>query len=205
MCDYHQPLKILFLEDSDQDAELIIFALEAGGIRVIPSRVASKKDFVDALKNFEPDAVLADFSLPMFNGMHALGLFKELELLIPFILVTGALTESVAIEFLEEGVDDLVLKSRLNILPTILTRCLANKGIEREIKALYAELENKGGEIKRRQEQIAEPDLLHMLSERECQVFRLIAGAKTKKEIACLLNLSLPTVHLPGARAMSIS
>jgi len=60
------PIKVLFLEDSEQDVEFVIFELEIAGIAAIPKQVVTKKDFLDALETFEPEVILADYSLPMF-------------------------------------------------------------------------------------------------------------------------------------------
>src|SRR5580765_853642 len=126
------PVKILFLEDEAQDVELMKHELDQVDFRNTWQRVSSKKEFLDALEKFKPDVILADYSLPMFNGMHAFRLFKEQRLFIPFILVTGALSEELALECLSEGVDDFILKSSYKRLPSVIIRSIEIKNAEKE-------------------------------------------------------------------------
>jgi len=188
------PINILFLEDSEQDIEFIVFELETSGMPVIPKHVLSKKDFLDALETFKPDIILADYSLPMFNGMHAFRLFKEKNLMIPFILVTGSLTEELAVECLSEGIDDFVLKSSFKRLPSIIQRSIENKKAERERHELSERLENQSHELNILKEQSEKEKLHELLSNREFEILCLIASGKSIKEIADQLFLSPATV-----------
>lgn len=96
-------IKILFLEDETQDIELMRYELDTAIIKHHFHCVSSKKEFLGKLETFKPDVIIADYSLPMFNGMHAFRLFKEKNISIPFILVTGILNEELAMECLGEG------------------------------------------------------------------------------------------------------
>ncbi|HEY8657501.1 MAG TPA: response regulator [Hanamia sp.] len=92
--------KILFLEDEEQDVELMKHELDLAGFKNISLRVFSKKQFLQALTDFKPDIILADYSLPSFNGMHAFQLFRKQNNCIPFILVTSTLDYELSAECL---------------------------------------------------------------------------------------------------------
>jgi PAS domain S-box-containing protein len=113
-------LRILHLEDSPLDAELIHVALSGGGLECEITRVQTRADFVTALENGGFDLVLADYSLPAFDGLSALKAAQEIRPEVPFVLVSGALGEERAIEALKEGATDYVLKQRLErIVPAV--------------------------------------------------------------------------------------
>lgn len=120
-------LRILILEDTPEDAELAISALEAGGFSCAWERVQTKDEFVDKLENGTFDLVISDYSLPSFNGLSAARIFAEAERDIPFILVSGTLGEEAAIESLKAGANDFVLKTKLFRLPHAVERALKEK------------------------------------------------------------------------------
>jgi PAS domain S-box-containing protein len=119
----HQPLRILSLEDDPNDAELIRETLEADGIICEIIRVDTQADFARSL-NASVDLILADYTLPSFDGLsalrYALGTCPE----VPFIFVSGTLGEEVAIEALKIGATDYVLKTRLSRLAPSVLRAL---------------------------------------------------------------------------------
>ena len=120
----HGKLRILMLEDVPTDAELIERELRRGQIDFLSRRVATKEDFEEQLSCFDPDIILADFSLPGFDGLGALSIARESCPQIPFIFVSGAIGEERAIETLKKGATDYVLKDRLSRLPPALGRAL---------------------------------------------------------------------------------
>ncbi len=119
-----QELKILLLEDVDDDAELEQRELRKAGIHFVPHRVQTEKDFISALRNFGPDVILADYRLPDFDGLAALRIARETRPDIPFIFVTGAMGEELAIETFKKGATDYVLKDRLSKLGPAVNRVL---------------------------------------------------------------------------------
>ena len=130
---------ILILEDVATDAELIERELHKADIGFTSKQVDTKEDFLRALTEFEPDIVLSDYNLPQFSGLEALRLLKEQNPLLPFILVTGSMTEEKAVECMKEGVDDYILKTSLKRLPSAVLNALEKKEAEREkAKALAA-------------------------------------------------------------------
>src|SRR4029077_2062608 len=114
------PLRILHLEDNLNDAELIQAAVEGEGIRARVTRVETQGEFVASLDQGGFDIILADYTLPSFDGVSALRIALGKCPDVPFIFVSGTLGEEVAIEALKVGATDYVLKTRLwRIVPAV--------------------------------------------------------------------------------------
>jgi PAS domain S-box-containing protein len=114
------PLRILSLEDEPRDAELVQETLELNGINSDLKRVETEAEFLAALEQASFDLILADYTLPSFDGLSALKIVRERWPLIPFIFVSGTLDEEVAIEALKVGATDYVFKTRLSrIVPSV--------------------------------------------------------------------------------------
>src|SRR5215469_18292015 len=114
-------LRILYLEDDPRDAELVEETLATDGIRCRVTRVETKADFMAALEKGGFDLILADYTLPSFDGMSALKIAHQGWPQVPLIFVSGTLGEEVAIEALKIGATDYVFKTRLSrILPSVL-------------------------------------------------------------------------------------
>ncbi len=118
------PLRLLLLEDNAADAELNERCLRQSGWSFVSRRVECRDDFLEALEGFQPDAILADYSLPRFDGLQALALVRARAPNLPFIFVTGALGEEEAVELLCNGASDFILKHHLARLPMALERAL---------------------------------------------------------------------------------
>jgi PAS domain S-box-containing protein len=118
------PLRILLLEDSTPDAELIQELLEADHFVCEVTRVQTRSEFVAALENAEINLILADYKLPSFDGLSALKLALAARADLPFIFVSGSLGEEVAIEAVKTGATDYVVKSRLSRLVPSVRRAL---------------------------------------------------------------------------------
>jgi PAS domain S-box-containing protein len=115
------PLRILSIEDDPKDTELIQDLLETEGIVCEVTRVDTEASLRDLLKQGEVDLILADYSLPSFDGVSALKLATKARPDVPFIFVSGTLGEEVAIEALKIGATDYVLKTRLSrLVPSVL-------------------------------------------------------------------------------------
>lgn len=127
-----QALKVLLIEDNPADAELIRYELERAGLDLETRCVATKKEFLAELRKDPPDAIISDYSMPQFNALDALHALKAHKVELPFILVTGAMSEEVAVECIKEGADDYILKSSLKRLPTALLSSVQKKRVERE-------------------------------------------------------------------------
>src|SRR6476660_5652105 len=118
------PLRVLHLEDDARDTELVQATLEGEGIQSELTRVERKQDFLAALKRESLDLILADYTLPSFDGLSALRIAQQRSPHVPFIFVSGTLGEDVAIEALKTGATDYVLKTRLARLGPAVTRAL---------------------------------------------------------------------------------
>lgn len=123
----HCALKILMLEDVPEEAEILERELRKAGLTFNARRVQTKADFAAALEEFAPDLILADAKLPAFNGRSALQMVREWRTRIPVIMVTGALGDEAAVEYLLAGASDYVLKDRPARLGPAVTRALQDE------------------------------------------------------------------------------
>ncbi|HMG90156.1 MAG TPA: hybrid sensor histidine kinase/response regulator [Chryseolinea sp.] len=125
-------LRILVLEDMEDDHDLIEYILTEANLNFTTKRVDSREQFVSALKKDHVDVILSDHSLPQFNSDEALGIYRESGLKIPFILVTGAVSDEFAVNSLKQGADDYVLKSNLTRLPAAIVNAVKQREAEAE-------------------------------------------------------------------------
>src|SRR5262245_4296233 len=117
-------LRILHLEDDPRDAELVQETLAGDGIDCEMTRVETETDFIASLEHYDFDLILADYTLPSFDGLSALRIVRQGWPLAPFIFVSGTLDEEVAIESLKIGATDYVFKTRLSRLAPSARRAL---------------------------------------------------------------------------------
>jgi len=122
--------------------------LRQAGIEVESIRVDRKGDFIQVVREFQPDIILADYSLSMFNGVQAFQMLKKEKLETPFILVTGVLNEKMALDCLNDGIDDFVLKSSFRRLPHAISNAIAKKETKLEKRRMTAELEKSHLELR---------------------------------------------------------
>jgi PAS domain S-box-containing protein len=128
-----KPLKILLLEDSDADAEIIQRLLLKEKMHCEFSLATNKKNFLKTLEEFFPDVILSDNSLPQFNASEALQITRQRFLYIPFILVTGTVSEEYAANIIKLGADDYVLKDRMARLPASIEAALKKRRALKEV------------------------------------------------------------------------
>ncbi|MHC5727160.1 MAG: response regulator, partial [Nostoc sp.] len=127
-------LRFLLLEDSLLDAELTEAMLTEGGINCELIRVETRADFLAALETEAFDLILADYALPSFDGISALEIARNRFPEVPFIFVSAALGEELAIEALKNGATDYVLKQGLGRLVPSVQRALRSAKERRERK-----------------------------------------------------------------------
>jgi two-component sensor histidine kinase len=134
-------MKILHLENSEDDAELICAALSHDGDSCDTLRVETREAFRQALDSDGWDVILADYTLPVYDGLSALKLAVEKRPWVPFIFVTGSLGEDRAVEVLKNGATDYIPKHRLDRLALAVARARresesaqAQRDAERQIK-----------------------------------------------------------------------
>ncbi len=137
--------RLLLLEDSSVDAELIEEQLSRISPKPIITRAVGKASFIAALEEQQFDLILADFSLPDFDGMSALDVTMQTSPDTPFIFVSGVLGEDAAIDAFRRGATDYVLKQRLVRLPSAVERALAEarEKPERKRAEMHKELRDR--------------------------------------------------------------
>jgi signal transduction histidine kinase len=117
-----KPLRLLLVEDSDDDAELVLRELERAGYRPTCLRVEAREPFARALREASWDVIVSDHTLPDFGGMQALADLAATGRDIPFILISGSIGEDVAVRAMKAGAQDYVLKGDLTRLPVAIER-----------------------------------------------------------------------------------
>ena len=130
-------LKILMLEDLQDDVGLIERTLRREGMSFSSKRVDSQQEFSECLEYFKPDVILSDHALPQFNSLEALKMCRKQAVHVPFILVTGTVSEEFAVSCLKQGADDYVLKSNMVRLPSAIQNALKQR--HHEVKRKKAE------------------------------------------------------------------
>ena len=118
------PARVLLVEDSPVEAELIIHQLRKPGFAFSWERVDTEAALRAALETFRPAVILSDFSLPQFDGLAALRIARECAPDVPFIFVSGTIGEERAIEALHRGASDYILKTNLKRLSAAVTRAV---------------------------------------------------------------------------------
>ncbi len=167
-----EPLRVLFLEDTAADAELIIHELARAGMTIIACRVNSAESFTAALHSFAPNLVVSDHSLAQFDSLAALELLRGVHPEVPFIIVSGALTGGQSVAAVRAGADDIVLKAYLSRLPTAIKNALAAR---RPIAKLTA---------------------------RQIEILTLVAAGHRTRDIAGRLSISVKTVESHRTQVM---
>ena len=158
-------IRILMLEDSEADAELIRHELDRGGLITLTERVDSEAAFASAVRDFGPDIVLSDHTLGQFHSRVAQQILRDLRPTTAFIIVTGAISGAQSVAAIRAGAEDLVLKTNLGRLAASIDEALT----------------------------VRRP--LHKLTGRQVEVLKLVAEGHRTREIAKRLRLSVKTVE----------
>ena len=119
-----QSLRVLLVEDSELDAELVAHELTRHKLAFTTKRVWREPDLVSALQDFSPNIILSDYSMPSMNGLRSLEIAHEIASDVPFIFVSGTIGEERAIEALKNGATDYVLKTNLSRLGPAVQRAI---------------------------------------------------------------------------------
>jgi signal transduction histidine kinase/CheY-like chemotaxis protein len=116
------PLRVLIVEDSEDDAELLLRKLRQGGYEPLHTRVETAEDMGAALSLGPWDLIISDYRLPRFSGLQALALLRGTGLDVPFLIVSGNIGEDTAVETMKAGAHDYIMKDRLQRLVPAIRR-----------------------------------------------------------------------------------
>jgi DNA-binding NarL/FixJ family response regulator len=158
-------LRVLQLEESAADVEIVRKTLHRAGLKAIVEQAESREDFTRALREFAPNVVLSDHSRSAFDALAALSLVQALRPAAPMILLLRHLDARQVVACLRAGAEDFVMKQDMSRLPSAIEAALP---------------------VRRR---------LEKLTPRQLQVLRLVAEGHTTREIARRLKLSVKTVE----------
>jgi signal transduction histidine kinase len=173
-------IKILHLEDSELDSELIQSIIENDGIRNEYFCVDNENDYKQILASLEIDIILSDFKLPDYNGNDALKLAREQYSHIPFIFVSGTIEEDAAIIAMVNGATDYVLKNKMDRLIPAIKRALNERGLERNrIKSLN-DIKEKNEQLRIQNEKyiLVNKELAYRNDEKEKRAAELVIANK---------------------------
>ena len=118
------PLRVLLVEDNEDDAALVVLALEQGGYQVTSRRVDTPEATAEALRDQAWDVIISDFHMPRFSAPAALALRSRMGVDIPFIIVSGTVGEDEAVETMKAGAVDFVTKGKFARLAPAVARAL---------------------------------------------------------------------------------
>lgn len=160
-----RPLRILLVEDSEADAELIRHELRRSGLPAVTERVDSEAAFASALRDFAPDVVLSDHSLAQFDAESALELLRRVRPATPLIIVTSSMMGDKTVACLRAGAEDVIIKENLNRLAASMMQAV----------------------------HLRRP--LDKLTPRQIEVLRMVADGYRTRDIAKHLKLSVKTIE----------
>ena len=126
-----EKLRVLLLEDNEHDALLVTHELKRAGFQIDWTRVDTPDDFTRELDS-RPDLILVDYALPKIDALKALAILKQSGHEIPFIVISGAITEETAVRTIKEGASDYLLKDRLGRLGPAVEHALAENRLRQE-------------------------------------------------------------------------
>jgi len=144
-----KPLRVLHVEDSENDSALIMRELRRGGFDPRFERIEARAAFKDALREKDWDAIISDYALPGYNGAAALADARGMGRDIPFILVSGTIGEETAVDAMRAGAHDYVLKNRLSRLVPAVARELRESKERRARRVAEDALRESEGRFRR--------------------------------------------------------
>lgn len=144
------PLRILAVEDSEDDATLLIYEIARGGYVPEYELVETPEAMRAALAREKWDVVISDYVMPRFSGLEALEVLKESGLDLPFIIVSGKIGEDIAVEAMKAGAHDYIIKGNLTRLVPAIQRELRDAETRRQrkmadeaLRSAYEDLDRK--------------------------------------------------------------
>jgi PAS domain S-box-containing protein len=146
-------LRILIVEDSEEDTQLLLRHLESGGYEIAHERVETANSLSSALDQGSWDLVFCDFTMPHFSGLAALEIVKKRAFDLPFIFVSGTLGEDAAVEAMKAGADDYVMKNHLARLVPAMEREFREANLRRQHRQAAAVVGESNAALERRVEE----------------------------------------------------
>lgn len=194
------PLRMLILEDRPSDAELMLHELKKAGYDPIFRRVETREDF---LAHLDPslEVILADYSMPQFDALLALGLLQEKGFDIPFIVVTGAIGDEIAIECMKQGASDYLLKDRIARLGIAVAHAIEEKRLRVEKRQAEASLVISEEKFRTLFDNASDGIIIHDLDARILEVNR-VACERLGYSHDEFLQMSLMDIESPDYAAM---
>jgi DNA-binding response OmpR family regulator/anti-sigma regulatory factor (Ser/Thr protein kinase) len=165
-----KPLRVLIVEDARDDVDLLVRALERSGYHPSYEQVETAPAMRAALCREEWDVVVADYSLPGFSGPDALSVLKEQALDLPFIILSGQVSEEVAVEVMRLGAHDYIPKGKMTRLVPAIEREVREASARRARREAEAALQAAEGEKRRFYREVIRAvthDKLHLVDETE--------------------------------------
>jgi PAS domain S-box-containing protein len=181
--------KILILEDNQSDADLLLRELKKSGLRFTSEIVQTRLAFEHALKNFNPDIILSDYSLPSFDAITAFRIKQSKYPHIPFIIVSGIIGEENVVELIKSGVTDYASKNTLVTLSAKISRALNDSIVRKEKIIIDDQLKTQAAELI-----IANKELVFQNKEKENRAADLVilsGNLKVRQEELSVANVLL--------------
>ncbi len=131
-----EKLAVLIIEDVEDDAALVIRELKKGGFELVTERVQTAHELEQALSKQTWDVLLSDYSLPQFSAPTALSMLKERGFDLPFIIISGTISDKAAVDAMKSGAHDYIMKDNTARLVPVIERELREAEVRRERKRL---------------------------------------------------------------------
>jgi signal transduction histidine kinase len=140
-------LSILMVEDNKDDQHLVEHVLRKSSLVFVSECVDNRWEFMEAFHRLKPDVILCDHEMPQFDSFEALKISVFIDPDVPFILVTGEVSDDDAISYLQNGVDDYILKSNLSRLPVAIHNVVKKRALEKLKRSAEVFLRKQNAEL----------------------------------------------------------
>jgi PAS domain S-box-containing protein len=190
-------VRILLVEDSEDDALLISKQLDREGVKNYCRRVESAEVFKKALGEDQWDVVVSDYSMPSFTGLDALNILKATGLDVPFIIVSGMIGEDTAVEVMRAGAHDYLMKDNLARLLPAVQREIEEAKIRKERRLVEEELRKSEQRFKNMFENLSDGVLVVDVKTEAVVQFNAAFCKMTGYSEGELLKMTLEDVHPP--------
>ncbi len=202
MCAIDFNLKLLVVEDSEDDLLLMVREIKRGGYEVDYTRVESEDEMRTQLAAADWDLIIADYTLPRFSGLAALNVLRDTDLDIPLVIVSGTITDETAVAAMRAGARDYLMKGNLRRLAPVVEREVAERRERAERRKTAEDLRRrKEEELRLRQE--SEAASKRFLRDTVYAVTDGRLSLISYEEAASLLPTSCQTIELHSPHELS--